>query len=57
MKETIESISEELWEEIKELLQEKLLEFGVDETREEWTKAEVSSKLIRRLENDYLIES
>lgn len=57
MKETIESISEELWEEIKELLQEKLLEFGIDETREEWTKAEVSSKLIRRLENDYLIES
>mgnify|MGYP007000347736 len=39
MKETIDTISEELWQEIKELLQEKLVEFGVDETREEWTKA------------------
>tara|TARA_A200000159_G_scaffold112849_1_gene105920 strand:- start:420 stop:593 length:174 start_codon:yes stop_codon:yes gene_type:complete len=57
MKETIDTISEELWQEIKELLQEKLVEFGVDETREEWTKAEVSSKLIVKLENDYLIES
>lgn len=57
MNETIDTISEELWQEIKELLDEKLAEFGIDETREEWTKAEVSSKLIVRLENDYLIES
>lgn len=57
MKETIDTISEELWQEIKELLDEKLVEFGIDETREEWTKAEVSSKLIVKLENDYLIES
>jgi hypothetical protein len=57
MNETIDTISEELWQEIKELLDEKLAEFGIDETREEWTKAEVSSKLIIRLENDYLIES
>ena len=57
MNETIDTISEELWQEIKELLDEKLAEFGIDETREDWTKAEVSSKLIVRLENDYLIES
>ncbi len=57
MKETIDTISEELWQEIKELLQEKLLEFGIDESREEWSKAEISSKLIVHLENDYLIES
>ena len=57
MKETVEAISEELWEEIKELLEDKLAEFGVDDTREEWTKAEVSSKLIALLENKYIIES
>tara|TARA_Y100000114_G_scaffold68824_1_gene63060 strand:- start:285 stop:458 length:174 start_codon:yes stop_codon:yes gene_type:complete len=57
MKETIEAISDELWEEIRELLEEKLLEFGISEEREEWTKSEVSSKLIVKLENDFLIES
>lgn len=56
MNETIESISEELWEQIKELLEEKIVEFGIDKSREEWTKAEVSSKIIVRLEDDYLIE-
>jgi len=57
MKETIDTISEELWEEIRELLEEKLLEFGITKEREEWTKAEVSSKLIMKFENDYLTES
>lgn len=57
MKETVEAISEELWEEIKELLEDKLAEFGVDDTREEWTKAEVSSRIIALLENKYIIES
>ncbi len=57
MKETIDTISEELWQEIKELLQEKLLEFGVDESREEWSKAEISSKLIVKFENDYLTDN
>ena len=56
MNETIESISEELWEQIKELLEEKIVEFGIDKSREEWTKAEISSKIIVRLEDDYLIE-
>lgn len=57
MKETIDTISEELWEQIRELLEEKLAEFGVTEDREEWTKTEVSTKLIMKLENDYLTES
>jgi len=57
MKETIDTISEELWQEIKELLEDKLIQFGIDESREKWTKAEVSNKIILRLENDYLIES
>lgn len=57
MKETIDTISEELWQEIKELLEDKLVQFGIDESREKWTKAEVSNKIILRLENDYLIES
>lgn len=57
MNETIESISEELWEQIKELLEEKMLEFGIDEEKENWTRSEVSSKLIIRLENDFLIDN
>lgn len=57
MKETIDTISEELWEEIRELLEEKLLEFGITKESEDWTKAEVSSKLIMKFENDYLVES
>lgn len=57
MNETIESISDELWEELKELLEEKMLEFGIGEDREEWTRSEVSNNLIIKLENDYLIES
>lgn len=57
MKETIDTISEELWEQIRELLEEKLTEFGVTQDREEWTKTEVSTKLIMKLENDYLTES
>ncbi len=57
MNETIESISEELWEQIKELLEEKMLEFGIDEEREDWTRSEVSNKLIVRLENDFLIDN
>ena len=56
MNETIESISEELWEQIKELIEEKMLEFGIDEEREDWTRSEVSNKLIVRLENDFLID-
>lgn len=57
MKETVEAISEELWEQLKELLEDKLAEFGIDESSEDWAKAEVSSKIIVRLENKYLIES
>jgi hypothetical protein len=57
MNETIESISEELWEQIKELLEEKMLEFGVDEEKENWTRSEVSNKLITKLENDLLIDN
>lgn len=57
MKETVETISEELWEQLKEMLEDKLAEFGIDEVSEEWAKAEVSSKIIVRLENKYLIES
>ncbi len=57
MNDTIDEISEELWQQIVELLENKLLEFGVTEEREEWTKAEVSSKLLTKLENDLLIES
>lgn len=56
MNDTIENISEEVWEHLKEVLEEKMLEFGIDRDREEWTRSEVSSKLIVRLENDYLIE-
>ena len=57
MNETIESISEELWEQIKELLEEKMLELGVDEGRENWTRSEVSNKLITKLENNLLIDN
>ena len=57
MNETIDTISEELWEQLRELLEEKLTEFGVTEDREAWTKTEVSTKLIMKLENDYLTES
>lgn len=57
MNETIDTISEELWEQLRELLEEKLTEFGVTQDREEWTKTEVSTKLIMKLENDYLTES
>lgn len=57
MKETIDSISDEMLEYIKQLFEEKMLEFGVDEDREEWTRSEVTAKLIMRLEDDYIIES
>lgn len=57
MNETIESISDEIWEELKELLEEKMLEFGVHEEKEKWTRSEVSNKLIVKLENDYLIDN
>ena len=57
MNETIDTISEELWEQLRELLEEKLAEFGVTQDREAWTKTEVSTKLIMKLENDYLTES
>lgn len=57
MKETIDSISDEMWEYIKELFEEKMLEFGVEEEREKWTRAEISTKLIMKLEDDYLDES
>tara|TARA_B100001564_G_C20647547_1_gene675134 strand:+ start:1310 stop:1483 length:174 start_codon:yes stop_codon:yes gene_type:complete len=57
MRETIDSISEEVWEHLKEILEEKMLEFGVETEREQWTRSEVSNKLITLLENDYLIES
>ena len=57
MNETIESISDEIWEELKELLEEKMLEFGVQEKKEKWTRSEVSNKLIVKLENDYLIDN
>ncbi len=56
MKDTIDDISEEVWEHLKEILEEKMLEFGIDREREDWTRSEVSSKLIVHLENDYLIE-
>lgn len=56
MNDTIEDISDEVWEYLKEVLEEKMLEFGIDREKEEWTRSEVSSKLIVRLENDYLIE-
>jgi len=56
MKETIDTISDELWEQIRELLEEKLIEFGVTEEREEWAKSAVWSKLIMKLENDYPFE-
>lgn len=56
MNETIEDISEEVWEYLKEILEEKMLEFGIDREKKEWTRSEVSSKLIVHLENDYLIE-
>tara|TARA_B100001564_G_C20217936_1_gene480322 strand:+ start:229 stop:402 length:174 start_codon:yes stop_codon:yes gene_type:complete len=57
MKETIDSISDEMWEYIKQLFEEKMLEFGVEEEREKWTRAEISTKLIMKLEDDYLDES
>jgi len=57
MKETIDSISDEMWEHIKELFEEKMLEFGIEEGRERWTRSEVSTKLIMKLEDDYLDES
>ena len=57
MKETIDSISDEMWEYIKELFEEKMLEFGVETEREKWTRAEVSTKLIMKLEDDYLDEN
>lgn len=57
MKETIDSISDEMWEYIKQLFEEKMLEFGIDEKREQWTRAEISTKLIMKLEDDYLDES
>lgn len=56
MNETIEDISEEVWEYLKEILEEKMLEFGIDREKKDWTRSEVSSKLIVHLENDYLIE-
>ena len=46
-----------MWEYIKQLFEEKMLEFGVEEEREKWTRAEVSTKLIMKLEDDYLDES
>ena len=57
MKETIDSISDEMWEYIKELFEEKMLEFCVETEREKWTRAEVSTKLIMKLEDDYLDEN
>lgn len=57
MKETIDSISDEMLEYIKQLFEEKMLEYGVDEVREEWTRSEVTAQLIMKLEDDYIIES
>lgn len=57
MDDTIEEISEELLDEIRGLLELKLAEFGVSEERQEWTKVEVSSKLITMLENNLITES
>tara|TARA_A200000113_G_C8871499_1_gene356877 strand:- start:5395 stop:5568 length:174 start_codon:yes stop_codon:yes gene_type:complete len=57
MKETIDSISDEMLEYIKQLFEEKMLEYGVEEVREEWTRSEVTAQLIMKLEDDYIIES
>ena len=57
MKETIDSISDEMLEYIKQLFEEKMLEYGVEELREEWTRSEVTAQLIMKLEDDYIIES
>ena len=57
MKETIDSISDEMLEYIKQLFEEKMLEYGVEEVREEWTRSEVTAQLIMKLEDDYSIES
>lgn len=57
MKETIDSISDEMLEYIKQLFEEKMLEYGVEEQREEWTRSEITAQLIMKLEDDYIIES
>ena len=57
MKETIDSISDEMLEYIKQLFEEKMLEYGVEEVREDWTRSEVTAQLIMKLEDDYIIES
>ena len=49
MKETIDSISDEMLEYIKQLFEEKMLEYGVEEVREEWTRSEVTAQLIMKL--------
>ena len=41
----------------KQLFEEKMLEYGVEEVREEWTRSEVTAQLIMKLEDDYIIES
>lgn len=56
MKDTIDEISEDLWLEIMEAIESKLLEFGVPYDREDAVKAEVANNIVTKLENNLIVE-
>jgi hypothetical protein len=57
MQDTIDEISEELWQQILEAIDTKFLEFGVPVEREELFRDALATKIITKLENDLIVES
>lgn len=57
MQDTIDEISEELWQQILETIDTKFLEFGVPVEREELFRDALATKIITKLENDLIVES
>ena len=57
MQDTIDEISEELWQQIVEALEIKFAEFGVPYERETLVRDAVANQIITKLENDLIVES
>jgi len=57
MKDTIDEISEELWQQIIEAIDLKFLEFGVPIEKEDSVRVEVASRIVTKLENNLIVES
>ncbi len=57
MKDTIDEISEELWQQIVEAIEMKFLEFGIPSEREVSVRVEVASRIVTKLENNLIVEN